>query len=63
VFLTNLTKENKYRIIITGDHGYGNTGGSFKAEDTFTAFYGFDSTALKSIHSVQDLGSLINGSF
>jgi len=63
VFLTKLTKENKYRIIITGDHGYGNIGGSFKAEDTFTAFYGFDSTAIKSINSVQDLGSLINGSF
>jgi hypothetical protein len=63
VFLTKLTKENKYRIIITGDHGYGNIGGNFKAEDTFTAFYGFDSTAIKSIHSVQDLGSLINGSF
>lgn len=62
-FLTKITKENKYRIIITGDHGYGNIGGSFKAEDTFTAFYGFDSTALKSINSVQDLGSLINGSF
>ena len=62
-FLTTMTKENKYRIIITGDHGYGNIGGSFKAEDTFTAFYGFDSTALKNIHSVQDLGSLINGSF
>jgi hypothetical protein len=63
LFLTKLTKENKYRIIITGDHGYGNIGGSFKAEDTFTAFYGFDSTAIKSIHSVQDLGNLINGSF
>lgn len=63
VFLTTMTKENKYRIIITGDHGYGNIGGSFKAEDTFTAFYGFDSTALKSINSVQDLGSLINGSY
>ena len=62
-FLNILTRENKYRIIISGDHGYGNIGGSFKAEDTFTAFYGFDSTAIKSIHSVQDLGSLINGSF
>ena len=62
-FLNILTRENKYRIIITGDHGYGNIGGSFKAEETFTAFYGFDSTAIKSIHSVQDLGSLINGSF
>ena len=63
VFLTKLTKENKYRIIITGDHGYGNIGGSFKAEDTFTAFYGFENKDIQKIKSVQDLGSLINGSF
>ncbi|MEI6586877.1 MAG: hypothetical protein WCL56_12370 [Sediminibacterium sp.] len=61
--LTTITKDNKYRIIITGDHGYGNIGGSFKAEDTFTAFYGFENKDLQKIKSVQDLGSLINGSF
>jgi len=63
VFLTNLTRENKYRIIITGDHGYGNIGGSFKAENTFTAFYGFENKDIQKLKSVQDLGSLINGSF
>jgi hypothetical protein len=63
VFLTKLTKENKYRIIITGDHGYGNIGGSFKAEDTFTAFYDFENKDIQKLKSVQDLGSLINGSF
>ena len=62
-FLTTMTKENKYRIIITGDHGYGNIGGSFKAEDTFTAFYGFENKDIQKLKSVQDLGSLINGSF
>ena len=53
--------KNKYRIILTGDHGL--RGMPTNPHTTFTAFYGFDSTALKSIHSVQDLGSLINGSF
>ncbi|MEI6586876.1 MAG: sulfatase-like hydrolase/transferase [Sediminibacterium sp.] len=56
-----LSKLNKYRIILTGDHGL--RGMPTNPHSTFTAFYGFDSTALKSIHSVQDLGSLINGSF
>ena len=58
--LSKLNK-NKYRIILTGDHGL--RGMPANPHSTFTAFYGFDSTALKSIHSVQDLGNLINGSF
>ena len=58
--LSKLDK-NKYRIILTGDHGLRDM--PTNPHSTFTAFYGFDSTALKSIHSVQDLGSLINGSF
>lgn len=58
--LSKLDK-NKYRIILTGDHGL--RGMPTNPHTTFTAFYGFDSTAIKSIHSVQDLGSLINGSF
>lgn len=53
--------KNKYRIILTGDHGL--RGMPTNPHSTFTAFYGFDSTALKSIHSVQDIGNLINGSF
>jgi hypothetical protein len=53
--------KNKYRIILTGDHGL--RGMPTNPHSTFTAFYGFDSTALKNIHSVQDLGNLINGSF
>jgi hypothetical protein len=58
--LSKLNK-NKYRIILTGDHGL--RGMPTNPHASFTAFYGFDSTALKSIHSVQDLGNLINGSF
>jgi hypothetical protein len=61
--LLQLTKEDKYRIIITGDHGYGNIGGGVKAENTFTAFYGFDSLSLSKINTVQDVGILINESF
>jgi len=62
-FLSKLTKENKYRIIVTGDHGYDNIGGSFKANDTFTAYFGFDKAVIEQISTIQDLGSLINGSF
>jgi len=58
--LSKLDK-NKYRIILTGDHGL--RGMPTNPHASFTAFYGFDSTAIKSIHSVQDLGNLINGSF
>ena len=62
-FLMQLTKENKYRIILTGDHGYGNIGGGIKAKSTFSAFYGFDSISIKNIKTVQDIGILINRSF
>lgn len=61
--LKELTKEGNYRIILTGDHGYGNIGGNIKAENTFTAYYGFDSLSVNKIKSVQDLGLLINGAF
>ncbi len=63
ILLSQLIIEDKYRIIITGDHGYGNIGGGIKAENTFTAFYGFDSLSLSKINTVQDLGILINASF
>jgi hypothetical protein len=58
--LSKLNK-NKYRIILTGDHGL--RGMPTNPHASFTAFYGFDTTALKNIHSVQDLGNLINWSF
>ena len=63
VLLKELTKDNKYKIIITGDHGYGDIGGGIKAENTFGAFYGFNEYEINKIKSVQDLGNLINASF
>ena len=60
--LSRLVKENKYRIILTGDHGYRGDG-RINKHQTFTAYYGFDSTAIQQVQSVQDLGSLINGAF
>ena len=60
--LKELTKENKFRIILTGDHGYR---GDLRINPhyTFTAFYGFDKKATDSIKSVQDIGSLINSGY
>ena len=60
--LAKLINENKFRIIITGDHGYRNDK-RINPHYTFTAFYGFNNYDLEKINSVQDLGSLINGSF
>ncbi len=60
--LAKLTSENKFRIILTGDHGY-RSDKSVNPHYTFTAFYGFNNYALEKINSVQDLGSLINGCF
>ena len=57
--LTKLTKENKYRIILTGDHGY-RRDKKINPNNTFGAFYGFDKKSVEAISSVQDLGSLIN---
>jgi len=58
-FLSDLSKENRYRIILTGDHGFRN---DFRVNPrrTFTAFYGFERSTIDNIKSVQDLGSLIN---
>ena len=59
--LSQLTKENKYRIILTGDHGL--RGSITNAHASFSAYYGFDNFELENIKSVQDNGSLINSSF
>lgn len=61
VFLKSLTVQNKYRIIVTGDHGL--RGMPTDPNYTFSAFYGFDSLSVDKIKSVQDLGSFINCSF
>jgi len=62
VLLNNLTKENKFRIILTGDHGYRNDS-RINPHKTFTAFYGFDKADVDQIKSVQDIGSLVNHYF
>lgn len=60
--LKKLMIGNKYRIIITGDHGY-RSETKISGNNTFAAFYGFNKTDIDKIKSVQDLGSLINGYF
>jgi hypothetical protein len=60
--LSDLIESNKYRIILTGDHGYRNEK-RINPHYTFSAFYGFNQESIDKINSVQDLGSLINGSF
>jgi hypothetical protein len=54
-----LTKGNKFRIIITGDHGY-RRDKRINPHNTFAAFYGFEKESVDKMQSVQDLGSLIN---
>ena len=56
--LLDLTKDNKYRIILSGDHGFRGDK-RIDPNQTFVAFYGFDEQDLISIESVQDLGILI----
>ncbi len=57
--LKKLTKENKYRIIITGDHG-------FRGDDkinplkTFSAYWGFEKSDIDNVEAVDDIGLLIN---
>lgn len=60
--LAKLTAGNKYRIILTGDHGYRRSD-SLNPKNTFSAFYQFDSSDVSEVHSVQDIGSLINAYF
>lgn len=62
VLLKNLIKKNKYRIIISGDHGY-RLDRRINPYYTFAAFYGFDKNDVNKINSVQDIGSLINNYF
>lgn len=59
--LSKLTQENKYRIILTGDHGL--RGSITNAHASYSAYFGFEGFELDKIQSVQDNGSLINGSF
>ena len=61
--LNSINKVGDYRIILTGDHGFRKNEYNENFHYTFTAFKGFDSTALKQIESIQDIGILINEGF
>lgn len=58
-FLSDLSKDNRYRIILTGDHGF-RSDKRINPHCTFAAFYGFEKISIDNLKSVQDLGSLIN---
>lgn len=60
--LKDLVKDDKFRIILSGDHGLRGYK-TINSKNTFIAFYGFDNQDLTMINSVQDLGILINSSF
>lgn len=61
--LSQLKIEDKYKIILTGDHGLRSEDKRINSNYTFTAFYGFEKGEVNKIKSIQDLGSLINWSF
>lgn len=62
ILLSELVNHNRYRVILTGDHGYrGDI--NLDPKNTFSAFYGFESADIEKLRYVQDLGSLINGYF
>jgi hypothetical protein len=61
-FLNNEEITGKFKIILTGDHGF-RIGRPFNHKNTFTAFYGFKNEELNSISTVQDIGFLINANF
>ena len=56
--LSELNKGNRYRIILTGDHGLRES--NTNPHQSFSAYYGFEGYELNKIRSVQDIGSLIN---
>ena len=60
--LLDLSKSNKFKIIVTGDHGY-RSDLKMNKNKTFLALYGFNSTKINEVESVQDLGNLINSNF
>jgi uncharacterized protein (DUF486 family) len=59
--LSELNKGNRYRIILTGDHGLRES--RTNPHHSFSAYYGFDGYDLDKIGSVQDIGSLINSAY
>ena len=60
--LKSLQQTDRYKIILTGDHGYRDDP-RIDPFSTATAFYGFDKKDVEKIKSVQDLGALINACY
>jgi hypothetical protein len=58
-----LVQSQKFKIILTGDHGYRFYPDQINPYLTMTAYYGFPKAQTEQIKSVQDLGSLIYASF
>jgi hypothetical protein len=61
-FLTELGKKGEFKIILTGDHGFRREK-KLNPNNTFTAFYGFQTSEIENFKTVQDLGFLINANF
>jgi hypothetical protein len=57
-YLDLLSKNNRYRIIVSGDHGLRQEK-LLNPNNTFAIFYGFSNEELRTINSVQDIGKLI----
>ena len=62
VLLDSLVRKDKYRIIITRDHGF-RADKNIDFHSTFGAFYGFEKGDVDKTVTVQDVGSLIDSYF
>jgi len=62
-FLNPLVKSAKFKVIITGDHGYRWNKDQVNPHQTMTAYYGFPKWQVDQVKTVQDLGSLIYASY
>jgi hypothetical protein len=58
-----LIQSQKFKIILTGDHGYRFYPDQINPYLTMTAYYGFPKSQTDQVKSVQDLGSLIYASY
>ena len=61
--LSPLIQSQKFKIILTGDHGYRFYPAQINPYLTMTAYYGFPKDQTNQVKSVQDLGSLIYASY
>jgi hypothetical protein len=61
--LSPLIQSQKFKIILTGDHGYRFYPDQINPYLTMTAYYGFPKDQIDQVKSVQDLGSLIYASY